>query len=1321
MTSMSVAENTNPAPSQIAQIQARLKSVVSHIPILRDGEFCETDAFLEGLPAATVDIISKISASDRSPFQSEYCSRRSEQELLNATRSKSPIALRNSIALGAVAIKYLQKDDSTRGIVLSMFARALRYQWRLTKVDKDLDDTIYYFQKTVEIEPVDEPNRALHFDDLGCALWERYTAHHFNVDFEEAKSAFENAAALPHSGKPMFLSNLGRLLKDKALFIDDGKKALLDESLDIHLQAISCVTPEFRASIPSLHYQLAVTYMELFPIPEINPAENIVNTLGGKVQASGNGWMFFHELARMMGIRFITSGLQSDADKSIALFRYALKASPHNKLVISALVDVLDNKSLSLKSVDLLTEAYQLSDGLLSSLGDYDAQLLPTLKKTSTLLMRRFDLVGTIDDIDKAISLSNRALASPLMTDSLRWTFQKNLGIQLTFRFNVTEQPNDLRMALENLEVAVSATGLAKDEKAKCLREYGKTLYAQYKAGKKKKKQGERLDEVIKIYKDAIELLDDNNHSIVYCLNDLANATLFRFENDGRPDDADQAIRYYLEANEHLERFPLIEVDKLRHFVGLGNAFFIKFEMWDQIADLNQAIFYYQEAVNHTLDPEATLPSRTGSLSRALLRKFQITKDNKYLVAAQDRIQSALDRQPPPSPQSIATLQNSMGISYLHAFEASDKDITFFDKAAICFRAALDTGCTQPLVIHPPIINLGRTLMGKYRYTESDDDMNKAVAQLSQLTTLVHNGNNKDFRTVLDTVGEFCALVYDLKKWEQIARIGFSCYRLLAKQPSAIPEHRLYAALQASRLSFEVMHDARSAADILTFVIKILPEAILMGPSRADHLRAAKLLSHYPSFLLSLSLAAGDSPAESLKGFEQTRCTLWNRLFDLNTDITHLKETHEDLALKFDRLRKTISRLQPQTVVTDSTAPSRLDQHRLARDYNECLSLIRQREGFHNFLMMEEPSHLQIYASQGPVIILNFSRFRGDAIIISSSAVTSLHLAQFDLHEYFVQIGNFQATLKSNPSNNASTSSYKSSLKWLWEVVAEPVLDKLGFTHGGGKDLPRVWWLMNGWNCLLPIHAAGDHDRALKTGEPCTVIDRTISSYIPTLRALDHVRKSAAAFSSTLRNNHPNTALLIKMPITLDDKELANVSTEISLVEQKLKDKFQVMSLDRPKRNDVLPLLATSSMAHFACHGTADINDPSLSQLKLRDWKKAPLDVRALLNSSSLTKLQFVYLSACETAAIKALDLREESIHISAAFQMAGVPYAVATLWNIEDNLSVEIANDFYTSLIIEDEIDFGRSAKALHSAVFKARERGVDVLLWGAFIHAGT
>lgn len=521
------------------------------------------------------------------------------------------------------------------------------------------------------------------------------------------------------------------------------------------------------------------------------------------------------------------------------------------------------------------------------------------------------------------------------MNDSLRWKFQKNLGIQLTYRFNLTEQSNDLKTALENLEVAASATGLTKVEKANCLREYGKALFTQYKA---EKKEG-GLEEAITLYKEAIELLDNHEHSIVYCLNDLANATLIIFENDGRPNDADQAVNYYLEALACLERFPLIKARESQYFVGLGNAFFIKFEIWDQIADLNQAIYYYQEAVDDTLDSEACLPSRIGSPSRALLRKFRITRDRKYLLAAQNYIQSALDRHP-PSPQSTAGLQKSMGISYLHAFYGSNEDITFLDKAANCFQAALDTGCTQPFVVHPPTINLARTLMDKYHYTKNDDDMMKARAQVVRLSTLLRNGNKQALRGVLNIVGEFCTLLYDVKKFQRFTRLGIVFYRLLVAEPSAIPENRLFAALQASRLSFEVMHDALTATDILTSVMKILPEAILMGPNRADHLRAAKSLAPCPSFFLSFSLAAGDSPAESLKLFEQTRCILWNRLFDLKTDITHLREMHEDLAVKFDSLRTTLSRLQPQAAVTEYTAPDLFDQHRLSREYNECLCLV---------------------------------------------------------------------------------------------------------------------------------------------------------------------------------------------------------------------------------------------------------------------------------------------------------------------------------------------------------------------------------------------
>ena len=299
---------------------------------------------------------------------------------------------------------------------------------------------------------------------------------------------------------------------------------------------------------------------------------------------------------------------------------------------------------------------------------------------------------------------------------------------------------------------------------------------------------------------------------------------------------------------------------------------------------------------------------------------------------------------------------------------------------------------------------------------------------------------------------------------------------------------------------------------------------------------------------------------------------------------------------------------------------------------------------------------------------------------------------------------------------------FDTALKWLWAAAARPVLEELGLTGSTtnvDQKLPRVWWLVNGWLSLLPIHAAGNHARAMETGEPCTVMDRAISSYIPTLRALEFLRDSAKDLSSS-EKSHPNTAVLISMPTTPGDHDLLNVTKEVACVKAILQPAFQITALEHPRRQEVMPLLKQASIAHFACHGIADSADPSLSKLKLQDWKKNPLDVRFLLRNS-FKRLKFVYLSACETALNKVIQLREESIHPAAAFQMAGVPYAVATMWNIEDNASVGVASDFYSYIAVGTEFDAEKSAEALHFATMQARNQGMDASLWAAFIHAGA
>ncbi|KDR73008.1 hypothetical protein GALMADRAFT_745166 [Galerina marginata CBS 339.88] len=1302
-----------------AQIRSRLASAVPQIPIIRPGEFCDAETFLDDLPAVCVDIISKISASEPSSYQSEFCSRRSESDLLLAVRSNSSIALDSSIALGSVAVKYLQTDDPNRGIVISMFGRALNRRWQVSKEDKHLDDTIYYFQKTIEIEPIEEPNRALHFDDLGCALWKRYTRHHHEDDFQASKTAFESAAGLPHSGKPMFLSNLGSLHRDKALSSSNEKDLLLEISLKIHLEAITVVTPEFLGSIRSLHRNLATTYMEIYPVDDADPVENIESAVNVKVRASGHRWAFLYELGVLFSNKFVTTGEQKDGNIAILFLRAALVESPENKTILATLSNTLERKGLSLRSQDVLAEAYQLSVKMLEMTSEHGPEIIERLLSTTVLANRQFDLSGDLKDIEKAISHTRRA--SSFLTDSQRWKFLQIIGVQLGYRFQITNNPNDLEESVLSLKTAVDTVGdLTNFDRATNLREYGKVLFARFRF----RQNQEDFDGAVQSLQAAVELFGPDNSAIVSAINDLGNAMTVQFEKTGQLGDILKAIDYHLKALTALERFPLIKNEKSVYYVGLGNAFYIKYEMWDQAADLNQAITYYEECVRNTNPSDVQLGTRLGSLCRALLHKFRVTHERKLLDTVQENIKSFLERQPPPQPESIAYLQNILGHCYLHEYDESDNDIRFFDKAAESFQAALDSGCTLPLLVNPPAINLTKTLIGKYSKTTNDVDFFRALQQAVKMQMLVDNpGNQREMRGLFDVMAQFTAIIYDTKNLTNFGRMAIMAYGSIASDASAFSERRLWACLQSSRLIYEIDQASAKARDVLVQAIQYLPEAVLMGPNRGDQLRVAKELSALPGFLVSFSLAAGDPPADVLFLYEQSRSMIWNRLMDLKTDLSHLHDKHEELANKFEHLRVALHRASPQAGVTEESAIHRVRQHNLNNEYNETLRLIRQEKGFERFLLLDEPSHIVAHANQGPIVILNATKYRGDAIMVTSKGVLTITLPGFILENCIAEGARLHgalATFHIDPEH--ASLSFTKALKWLWEVAAKPVLDELGLTGGRMDDqsLPRIWWVVNGWISVLPIHAAGDHAFAKETGEPCTVMDRVISSYIPTIRALDYVRKSATDLSAVVKA-HPNTAVLIKMPTTPDDEDLTNVSREVASVEDLLQPTFQVTTLDRPRRKDVMPVLEHASLAHFACHGIADDTDPSLSRLKLRDWKTNPLDVRFLLRGS-FKRLRLVYLSACATALTKASELQGESIHPSAAFQMAGVPHTIASSWNIDDSMSVQIASDFYSYLCVEQGVfDFSKSAEALHSSTMKARNEGVDPLLWGAFIHSGA
>ena len=139
------------------------------------------------------------------------------------------------------------------------------------------------------------------------------------------------------------------------------------------------------------------------------------------------------------------------------------------------------------------------------------------------------------------------------------------------------------------------------------------------------------------------------------------------------------------------------------------------------------------------------------------------------------------------------------------------------------------------------------------------------------------------------------------------------------------------------------------------------------------------------------------------------------------------------------------------------------------------------------------------------------------------------------------------------------------------------------------------------------------------------------------------------------------------------------------------------------------------------CHGIADSDDPTKSRLLLSDHLRYPLDVRVCYKAS-LEKCQLACLSACETAMIKNLALKDEGTHIADAVLMTGVPDVIAIWWRVVDEESVSMVSGFYKSLVDGCGVfDTARSARAIHTAAKALRDQGINPFVWDAYAHFGA
>lgn len=326
-------------------------------------------------------------------------------------------------------------------------------------------------------------------------------------------------------------------------------------------------------------------------------------------------------------------------------------------------------------------------------------------------------------------------------------------------------------------------------------------------------------------------------------------------------------------------------------------------------------------------------------------------------------------------------------------------------------------------------------------------------------------------------------------------------------------------------------------------------------------------------------------------------------LIDKNDDLADLREHHPSLVTEYDDLRQ--QAFEASILSRKATAESNLRRRRgTFSALLRCEQKIRKMEKFEWFHRGYPAEELRKNADRGPMIIVNVTGLRSDALIVTRDAVTCVPLPAMDmtttlLVRYSLDMSVNVEEILLKPERTiepkCSTLGIYGGLFLLWDRCVSLVLEHLGF-RSIADEHQRVWWIGSGAANGLPFHAAGSYRDDLDTNLPKSCLDCVTSSYTPTIKALQYARLGAGNVDLAKKIS----LVLISMPTTPGHSDLPGVWAEKDAIKRAVGSHYDFTALEQPTAKEVLKHSQQAQLVHFACHGFADQINPSKSHLLLQ-------------------------------------------------------------------------------------------------------------------------
>jgi tetratricopeptide (TPR) repeat protein len=806
-----------------------------------------------------------------------------------------------------------------------------------------------------------------------------------------------------------------------------------------------------------------------------------------------------------------------------------------------------------------------------------------------------------------------------------------------------------------------------------------------------------------------------------------------------------------------LEATPNGHPHRYMHLSNLGNVLTLLYRQTEDSALLADAATALREAVTLAPSGHRNRAVCLSNLGDALDLMFDQTGSLDLLEEAVQAQQDALAATSPRSPLRT-TLLTSLIPGLRKLFEQTrDPDVLAeaIDATRQCLKATSQPEPLRALYLHL----LGMSLGDLFEETGDLDALAESVQAHRDAVALIPTddwqrggflfgltrfGLGLSLILLYDHIGDEAVLAEARDVWIEASGAGAQLGPELQ-----IVIHRMLGYIEA------MTGDARHALAHYEKSVSVLPQLAPRKLASPDRRRQLGRVAGLAADAASIAVTAGQ-PERAIELLEQARGILLGEAMGARGDIADLRALDGDLAAEFDRLRAEINAadlaspdpfdyaiVPPLPESADSDEAGRTDLHEAARriteerqrlvtEWDELLARIRDA-GLDTFLLPVPIERLRAHASKGPVVFVNAGDFRCDALILTAEAsnpVRVVPLAAVTGEDIARQANALDQAIEASAAGSQAErrrgqQELSRILAWLWDGVTAPVLEELGFcsTPEPHQKWPRVWWCPVGKMAVFPLHAAGYHGDIAKAASDTprvqrrAVLDRVVSSYTPTVRALQYARQSRSNSAGGVSDG----ALIVAMPETPLASALPGAQVEADLV-SRLIPGSQILSEADATRESVLAALPHHRIAHLSCHGISDLRNPASSRLLLQDHADSPLTV-ASLAALQLTDAELAFLSACSTSGTSQ-NLVDEAVHITAAFQLAGYQNVIGTLWPVLDEAASLITEQFYTRLTNTGagETRSADAARILHDATRDLRNQYPHLpTVWAGFVHSGA